>query len=166
MASHRLSFFHTLTPDTSGNVYWQPASILDTNDLYPTNQVLVFTDTATHDKANGQFFVPKNYVGTANIVLRYKTTLTSGNTLWTANYTAIAAAETGDPAAAQETLAGSATAVPGTTNLLKDITIALTSANLAVDDTVLVQIGRNGAGADTAAGTLQLVDAYFDYADA
>jgi hypothetical protein len=165
MATHRLSFIDTLAPDTTGNVFWQPASILDTNDLYPTNPVLVFTDTATHDKANGRFVVPKNYVGSASLVLRYKTTLTSGNTLWTANYTSIANAETGDPAAAQETLNGTATAVPGTTNLLKDITIALTAGNFAADDTVLIQIGRNGAGADTAAGSLQLIDAFFDYAD-
>ena len=165
MATHRLAFADTLVPDTSGSVFWQPASILDTNDTFPTTSVLIYTDTAVHDKAFGRFFVPKNYVGSANIIVRYKTTVTSGNTLWTAGYTSIAPGETGDPAAVQEALGGSATAVPGTTNLLKDITIALTAANLAVDDTVLVYVGRNGAGADTAAASLQLVDVFFEYAD-
>jgi hypothetical protein len=165
MATHRLSFADLLTPDTSGNVFWQPASILDTNDFYPTNPVLVFANTGTHDKANARFLVPKNYVGTAKIILRHKTTVTSGNLLLTCNYTSIAAGETGDPAAAQETFGGSAAAVPGTANLLQDTTFTLTSANLAVDDTVLVQIGRNGAGADTAAASLQLVDCFFEYAD-
>lgn len=166
MATHRLSFGALLSPDTSGSVYWQPASILDTNDLAPTNQVLVFADTSTLLTASATFAVPKNYVGTAKIIVRYKTTVTSGNVLWTADYRSIAAGESGDPSTWQESLAGSATAVAGTTNLLSDITFTLTSANLAVDDTVLVRIGRNGAGADTAAASLQLVDAIFEYADA
>jgi hypothetical protein len=166
MTAFRLSFADLLVPDTSGNVFWQPASLIDTNDFYGTNQILAFANTATHDKANARIVVPKNYVGTATIVVRFKTTATSGDALWTCNYTSIAANETGDPAAAQETLAGSATAVPGTTNLLKDITFTLTSANIAPDDTLFIQIGRNGAGADTVASTLQLVDCFFDYADA
>lgn len=166
MATHRISLTSSLTPDTSGSVYWSPSSILDTNDFFPTQQVLIFADTATHDKAHGRFTVPKNYVGTASLIIRYKTTVTSGNTLWTAAYVSIAAGETGDPSAAQETLNGSATAVQGTTNLLKDITISLTSANFTVDDTVLFYIGRNGAGADTAASNLQLYDVFFEYADA
>lgn len=166
MATHRLSFGSLLTPDTSGNVFWQPASILDTNDLAPTNQVLIFKDTSTLVTASATFLVPKNYVGTAKVYVRYKTTVTSGDVLWTVDYRAIAAAESGDPSSWQESLAGSATAVAGTTNLLSDISFTLTSANLAVDDTVLIRISRNGAGADTAAASLQLVDAIFEYADA
>lgn len=166
MATHRLSFGSLLTPDTSGNVFWQPASILDTNDLAPTNQVLIFKDTSTRDTASCTFAVPKNFVGTAKVYVRYKTTVTSGNVLWTVDYRAIAAGETGDPSSWQESLAGSATAVAGTTNLLSDISFTLTSANIAVDDTILIRVGRNGAGADTAAASLQLVDAIFEYADA
>jgi len=165
MATHRLSFGALLSPDTSGNVWWQPAGILDTNDLAPTNQVLIFANTSTLDTASCTFMVPKNYVGTAKIIVRYKTTVTSGNVLWTLDYRAIAAGESGDPATWQESLAGSATAVAGTTNLLSDIEFTLTSSNLAVDDTVLIRVSRNGAGADTAAASLQLVDAVFEYAD-
>ena len=165
MATHKLAFGSLLNPDTSGSVYWQPASILDTNDLYPTNQVLIFADTATLLKSSGAFTVPKNYVGTAKIILRYKTTVTTGNVLWTLDYRAIAAGESADPTTHQESLAGTATAVPGTINLLGDIEFTLTSANLAVDDTVLCLISRNGAGADTAAASLQLVEAYFQYSD-
>jgi len=165
MATHRLSFGGLLTPDTSGNVFWQPASILDTNDKFPTVQVLAFKDTATLDTAMATFQVPKNYVGTAKVFIRYKTTATSGNTLWTVDYRAVADGESGDQATFQESLAGTATAVPGTTNLLKDLAFTLTSANLAVDDTVYITVGRNGAGADTVAATLQLVEAIFEYSD-
>lgn len=165
MATHRLSFASLLTPDTSGSVFWQPSSILDTNDLAPTSQVLIFADTSTLLTASCTFPVPKNFVGTAKVYVRYKTTVTSGNILWTVDYRAIAAGESGDPSSWQESLAGSATAVAGTTNLLSDISFTLTSANFAVDDTVLIRIGRNGAGADTAAASLQLVDAIFEYAD-
>ena len=166
MATHRLSFGSLLTPDTSGSVFWQPASVLDTNDLAGTDQVLIYADTATLLKGFAHFQVPKNYVGTAKVIVRYKTTATSGNVLWTLDYRAIAAGETGDPATWQESLAGTATAVAGTTNLLSDIEFTLTSSNLAVDDTVLVSVNRNGAGADTVAASLQLVDAIFQYADA
>jgi len=165
MATHRLSFGGLLVPDTSGNVFWQPSAILDTNDLAPSSQVLVFKDTATLDTAAATFSVPKNYVGTAKVIVRYKCTATSGNVLWTLDYRAIAATETGDPSSWQESLAGTATAVPGTTNLLADISFTLTSANLAADDTVLVRVGRNGAGADTVAASVQLVGAVFEYAD-
>ena len=166
MATHRVSFAALLQPDTSGNVFWQPSSILDTNDLYPTNQVLIFKDTATLLKSFASFLVPANYVGTAKVVVRYKTTVTTGNVLWTLDYRAIANGESGDPSTHQESLAGTATAVAGTTNLLSDITFTLTSANIAANDTMLISINRNGAGADTAAASLQLVDAYFEYSDA
>jgi hypothetical protein len=166
MATHRLSFHGLLTPDTSGNVFWQPSGILDTNDLAPALPVLIFKDTATLDTAVASFAVPKNYIGTAKVILRYKTTVTTGNVLWTVDHRAIAETETGDPTTWQESLAGAATAVPGTTNLLADISFTLTSANLAVDDTVLIRVGRNGAGADTAAASLQLLDATFEFADA
>jgi len=166
MATHRISFGQALVPDTSGSVYWQPASILDTNDKWPTDQVLVFADTSTLLLAYGHVLVPQNYVGTAKIYVIYKTTATSGNTLWTVDYRAVADGESLDQATYQESLAGAATAVPGTTNLRKDISFTLTAANLAAGDVLQVVIGRNGAGADTVAASLQLVDAVLEYADA
>jgi hypothetical protein len=128
--------------------------------------VLVFKDTATLDTAMATFAVPKNYVGSAKIYLRYKITVTTGNVLMTVDYRAIAETESADPTTYQESLAGTATAVPGTARLLADLAFTLTSANLAVDDTVYVTLGRNGAGADTAAASLELIDAVFEYADA
>lgn len=167
MATFRLSFAPLLQPDTSGNAVWQAASVLDTNDLYPTNQVLIFKDTSTLIKSFGTFLIPANYVGTAKIVVRYKTTVTTGNVLWTLDYRAIAVGETGDPTTHQESLAGTATAVPATINLLADITFTLTSANLAANDTIYISLNRNGVGGtpDTAAASLQLIDAYLEYAD-
>lgn len=165
MATLKVPFGSLLNPDTSGSVFWQPASILDSNDLYPTNEVLIFADTATLLKSSGVFTVPQNFVGTAKIILRYKTTVNTGNVLWTIDYRAIAAGESADPTTHQESLAGTATAVPATINLLADIEFTLTSANLAAGDTVLILVNRNGAGADTAAASLQLIEAYFQYSD-
>jgi len=165
MATHRISFAGLLVPDTSGNVFWQPASILDVNDKFPTIPVLIFKDTATLLTAMAAFLLPQNYVGTAKILLRYKTTVTTGNVLWTVDYRAIAATEDGDPTTYQESLAGTATAVPGTARQLADISFTLTSANLAAADSLFLTIGRNGAGADTAAASLELIDAWLEYND-
>lgn len=166
MATYRLSFGALLSPDASGSVYWQPSGILDTNDLAPTDQVLIFADTATLLKSFAHLQVPKNFVGTAKVFLRLKCTATSGDVLMTLDYRSIAVAETGDPATWQESLAGTATAIPATTNLFFDISFTLTSSNLAVDDTVLISVNRNCAGADTVAASIQLYDAIFEYADA
>lgn len=167
MALHRLDFGALLGPDTSGNVRWQKSRILDTNALFGDDYELVFDNTGTLDTAGCRFLVPKNYVGTAKIIVRYKTTVTSGNVLFTVDYRAIATSgESGDPSTWQESLAGTATAVPGTTNHEAEISFTLTSANLAVDDSVKFRLGRNGAGADTAAAAVRVVGVFFEYADA
>lgn len=165
MATRRVYFGSLLTPDTSGNVWWQPSSILDTNDLYPTRPVLVFADTATKDSAMCEFPMPKNYVGTAKLGVRFKTTATSGNVLWTVDYTSKSTGETGDPSAHQRSLAGTATAVAGTTNFEAEVLLTATDADFAIDDLVSVMVSRNGAGADTVAASMQLLEAFFEYAD-
>lgn len=166
MATHRLSFFDLLIPDTSGSVYWQPASILDTNDLYPTTQVLVLADSGTKVGASCHVMVPKNYVGTAKIGMRWKATATSGDVVWDVDYRAIAVNEAGDPTTHQESLTVTDTA-DGTANDLNDADVTLTASNLAVDDTLFVTVSRDGAsGSDTMAASAQLVDAWLEYADA
>lgn len=165
MATHRLYFGALLAPDTSGSVFWQPASILDSNDLSFVH-VLVFKDTSTKDKASAVIAVPKNYVGTAKFGVIWKTTATSGNVVWNVDYRSIADGETLDPSSWQESLAVT-DAAKGTTNQMNDANVSATSANLAVDDLILVTISRDGtSGSDTVSASAQLYEAYLEFADA
>lgn len=159
-------FTGLLTPDYSGSVIWQGSGILDTNDLATSNQVLVFADTSTLLRSFATFRVPGDYAGTlAQVRIRFKTTATAGNALWSLDYYVGTAGETGDPSAWTESLAGTATAVPGTTNLWQDFVFTLTHGNIAAGDTMIVSVNRNGAGADTVAAALQLMEGTFLYAD-
>jgi hypothetical protein len=160
-----LPIYQGLTPGTSGNVWWEPASIVLANDLYPTRQVLRFKDTATLDYAYTRFRVPQNYVGTAKITFRYAVNATSGNASFKVNYKSIADAESFDPTTADETPAADTAAVPGTALVEKERTITLTSANLATGDLVEFGIGRDGAGSDTVAADILLLDCNFTYND-
>lgn len=166
MATHRIYFGGLLVPDTSGNVYPQPASINDANDLYPTVPVIIFADTSTKIGASCVIPIPKNYVGTPKIGVRWKTTATSGDVVWDVDYRAIANNEPGDPSTHQEALTVTDTA-DGTARDLNDAEVSLTAANLAVDDSLFVTVSRDGAsGSDTMAAAAELVDAWFEYADA
>lgn len=155
-------------PDASGNVYLEPAAVnLESNDRYP-GLVPVFKDTSTRLKLGVRFRVPDNYVGSPNIVLLWATTVTSGKVVWEFDYTAIAAGESADPSADQESTSSTGTTVPGTARLVAQDTIALTAANLAPGDWVEGSIVRDGADTtnDTAAASAYLLGAFFQYADA
>lgn len=165
MATHRINLLAVALPDTSGNVFWKPSSLDDVNDRFP-HEVLAFKDTATRLLASGQFTVPKNYVGTAKVAGRWKTTATTGNVRWEVDYKAIAAGESLDPSTDDESV-GATDAAPATARLAKDFSINLTSANLAVDDTVLFTVARDGAdAADTLAAEAHLEELWFEYNDA
>ena len=165
MATHRLYFGQRLEPDTSGNVYWRPASIKDSNDLYAGQQVLVFKDSGTKIGASARVEIPKNYVGSAKVGVRWRTGVTSGNFVLDVDYRSIAVAESSDPSTHQESLTVT-DAAAGTARLLNDAEVSLTSANIAVDDTFFVNISRDGNdAADTVADDVELEDAWFEYAD-
>jgi hypothetical protein len=169
MAVHHISILGAATlPDTSGNVYFEPAAVnFQANDRY-SQSVAVFKDTSTRDTLGGNFRVPQNYVGTAKVGLVWGTTATSGDVRLEFDYTAIADGESGDPSADQESVAATVT-VPGTARLLKVTEISLTSGNLVAGDLVQFRIARDGAEAgplDTLAASLYLLAAYFSYADA
>lgn len=162
-----MPIYGLLAPDTSGNAWWEPSSIALTNDLYAARQVLRFKDTATKITAAGAFTIPKNYVGSAALVLRWAISAITGNVQLTGDYRAIADGESFDPTTHQESVNSGAVAVPGTTFLEKETSISLTSANFSVDDLVEILIGRDGSsGNDTAAADLLLLMAWLQYADA
>ena len=153
-------------PDTTGSVWPEPASIFQANDRYP-GLVFAFADTSTRIKLGVGFRVPENYVSLPKIVLYWAVTVTSGKVVWEFDYTSIAATESTDPSADQESVTSTGTTVPGTARLLAIETISLTAANLAALDWLQGSIVRDGAdtGNDTAAGTAYLLGAFFTYSD-
>lgn len=169
MAIHRIPILGwSCKPDNSGSVYSEPAAVnMQTNDRYP-QMVWVFADTATKISLGGSFMVPKNYVGTAAIVLVWtKVGTSTNNALWDFDYTAVASGESSDPSADQEAATSGLVAGSGTSLVEQVTTINLTSANLVVDDLVQFSISRDGVGETTGLATsLYLLGAFFQYADA
>lgn len=170
MATHQIIILGTLTlPDSSGNVFPEPAAAnLEANDRYP-GSVLVFTDTATRDGLGFGFTVPQNYVGSPQFRMVYATPATTGVLRAEIDYTSIASGETVDPSADQENLVQSIT-VPGTTRLLDVQAIGSpTAGNFASGDLcrgTLYRDGLEGAPIDTLADAAYLFTLIFEYADA
>lgn len=168
MATHRLPIidWHA-TPDSSGSVFVEPYPTKATNDLWD-HLHFIFSDTATRIGLFGLFTVPQNYVGTAQLVIVWTTTATSGDVEWDFDYRAIGGDDTEslDQASAQETVNNNDTA-PSATDERMVCTINLTSSNLAAGDVVEFLLARDGTdGGDTIAAAVALVEAYFQYADA
>lgn len=169
MSTFRLPILAWSTlPDSNASTYFEPSNLnFGTNGLYP-HLLLSFNDQANREGISGSFVVPQNYVGSAKIVPVWATTATSGVVVWDFDYTAVGgdSAESLDPAANQEAVTGSDTA-SGTSRRRQELSISLTSANLAAGDTVLFNFYRDGAdAADTLAASAFLFELFFEYADA
>jgi hypothetical protein len=168
MATHRLPILGWQTrPGNTGNVFLESYTIKATNDVWGHN-VFVFNDTATRDQLRGVFHVPKNYVGTANLVIVWTTTATSGDVEWDFDYRAVGGdnAESLDQTGNQQSVNSNDTA-PGAANRRMEITIALTDGNFAADDTVEFTLFRDGTDAgDTIAAAVMLFGLFFEYNDA
>lgn len=167
MANHRVPILGWQTvPDASGDVFFEPADIKATNKVWD-RQVCVFNDTATRIGLHGQFNVPKNYVGTANLIVVWTSTATSGDVEWDFDYRAVGGNDTEslDQAGTQESVNANDTA-PSATDERMEISIALTDANFAADDSVLFTHFRDGTdGGDGIAAAVQMVDLFFEYSD-
>lgn len=172
MATHRLPILGWATnPDSSGDVYFEPADIKGTNDFFK-GMVLVFNDTSNDDEVFGRFTVPQNYVDTANLVIIWTTTATTGDVEFGFAYRAVGGndAESLDQSSAQESLlSGNNDTAPSAANERMEYTIALTDGNFAAGDTVQFIFSREGADAgsgDTIAAAVRIYDLYFEYNDA
>lgn len=168
MATFRQSILGWATrPDSSGNVFFENYSIKATNDNWP-GLVCVFNDTSTKLNLHGRFEVPQNYVGTANLVVVWTTTATTGDVEWDFDYRAVGGNDTEslDQATAQQSVNSNDTA-PSAANERMEISIALTDGNFAAGDTVEYILSRDGVDAgDTIATAVMLFDAIFEYDDA
>ncbi len=164
MATHRISIgTWAMLPDTSGNVWLEPASLTQTNDRYP-QLVARFRDTATKDSLGFRFQIPQNYVGTAKFYVCWTTTATSGNAIWTVDYSSAGQTASLDPSADEENLTVT-TAAPGSSQTGVQSSMTATAANFAAGDICQGKLSRNGAGSDTIAADLVVYEFFFEYAD-
>lgn len=148
-------------PDTSGNVWLEPASLTQTNDRYP-QMVVRFKDTATKDSLGFRFQVPMDYVGAAKFYVNWTTTATSGNAIWTVDYTCTGQTATLDPSADEENLTVT-TAAPGTSQTGVVSSMTATAGNLAAGDICQGKLSRNGAGMDTISADLVVYEFYLEH---
>jgi hypothetical protein len=173
MASHRLPILGWATrPDDTGDCFPEPYDILATNDVWDRLIFRMGRDNAAQPTVrggiHGGFAVPKNYVGTAVLVIVWTATLTTGNVVFDFEYRTVAGNDTTslDQAGTEESVTVTDTA-PGAAHRRLEATVNLASANFAVDDEVQFFFARDGAdAADTMAGSALLFGIYFQYADA
>jgi hypothetical protein len=168
MATHRISILGAnTTPDSSGDVFFEPYPIKATNDFW-NYLVAVFNDTATKNGLHGSFAVPQNYVGSASLVIVWTATATTGVVVWDVDYRAIGGNDTEslDQATAQESASSNDTA-PSAVHERMEISVALTDGNFAAGDTVQFILSRDGVSAsDTMAAAAIVHQVLFEYADA
>lgn len=170
MATHRIPILGWATkPDASGDVFFEPATVKATNDFFQ-ELVLVFNDSGADDEIFGRFTVPQNYVDTANLVIIWTSTATSGDVEWGFAYRAVGGNDTEslDQSSAQESLlSGNNDTAPSATDERMEYSIALTDGNFAAGDTVQYIFSREGADAgDTMAAAARVFALYFEYNDA
>lgn len=173
MATHRIPILGwSARPDDTGDCFFEPYDILATNDVWDR---LVGRFGASNSAAptvragvHGGFTVPKNYVGSASIVIVWTSTLTSGNVVWDFEYRTVGGDDTTslDQAGTEESLTVT-DAAPTAAHRRLQASITLTAGNLAADEEVTFFLARDGAdAADTLAGSALLFQALFQYADA
>lgn len=161
-AVRRISVLNGFTlPDTSGNVWYEPASVTQTNDRYPQG-IWRFKDTATKDSLGIRFSVPADYFGAGKLYVFWTTTATSGNAIWALDYSSAAVTASVDPSADEESLTVT-TAAPGSSQTGVSSSMTLTAADVAANDFFQGKVSRNGAGSDTIAADLVVYDVVFEY---
>ena len=153
-------------PDSSGDVFLEPASVKQTNDVFD-RWIMIFNDTSTKIGFAGGFFVPKNYNTSAKIYPIWTSTATSGNVVWTFDYRTVGGDDTTslDQSGTEES-ASVTDAAPTAANRRLEPSISLTSANFAADEQVSFHLYRDGtSGSDTMAAAAQLWELIFEYSD-
>lgn len=164
MATFRMSILgFAVLPDTSGNVWCEPAALTQSNDRY-AQMVARFKDTGTKDCLGFRFPVPNNYVGNPVFEIIWTTTATSGNAIWNADYSSAAKTASLDPSADEEALTVT-TAAPGSSQTGVASRMSATAGNFTPNDICQGRICRNGAGSDTIAADLIVYEVIFEYTD-
>ena len=162
-----------VVPDTSGKVYPEPLDVLGSNDVWLHLIVRIDEDgnnnaqLSTRVGSYGQFSVPAEYGGAAELVILWTATVTTGTAVWDFEYRSIGGddAESADQAGTQESVTESDAAPTAAFRRLA-LTVSLTAGSFAPGDLVEFFLGCDGTdGADTLAGARLLLDAWFQYSD-
>lgn len=150
-------------PDSSGNVWFEPAAISQTNDRYP-QLITRFRDSGTKVGVGTNFTVPQNYTSGGTFVILWASTATTGDVVWDVDYTSIAASgETFDPNSDQEALTVT-TSTNGTAQIGNSSSVAATAGNFVAGDLVQATISRDGlSGSDTMAADAIVYAIIFQY---
>lgn len=172
MATHVISILGGNTmPDNSGNCWFEPYSILATNDVWQFLIVRFGLSNAaqptTRIGLHGQFTVPQNYVGNAAFRPIWTSTITSGNVVWDLDYRTVNGddAESFDQASNEQSITVTDVA-PTAAHRRLTPTLTPTAANFSAGETVEFTLFRDGAdGSDTMAGSSILIDLLFQYTD-
>jgi len=167
VATHRVPLLGSTTlPDSSGSVIWTPWDVIGSNDVWKY-AVWNFKDTATDIGLYSTVYLPANYVGSAKVGYIWTASPTSGNVLWGFEYRAIGGdnSESLDQSGTQEDVTVQ-DAAPGAAFRRLEVTVNLTSGNLAAGDLIQCRIYRDGTSiADDLAGDAYLHFAYLEYSD-
>lgn len=169
MATHRLPILGWATkPGPSGDVFFQSYDVVATNNFWD-HLVLTFNDTSLKDICHGKFTVPKNFVGSAKVIVVWTCIPTSGNVVFDFDYRGVGGNDTEslDQATAIESVTVT-DAAPSAIHERMEAEMTLTSSNLAVDDEVQFHFSRDGAvggPTDTIAGAVHVFQLIFEYAD-
>ena len=156
---------HSLRLNSTDGNFIEGSDVKDVNDVFK-NSVIVLNDTGTKIGFYGSFDVPGDYVGGAKFIIKYKTTATSGDFENDIDYSSIATGESGDPAAAQESLNQNDT-VPGTARIIAENELTATAGNFAANDICKYAVWRdNTDGGDTVSAAQIIEDVLFEYTDA
>lgn|SRR3990167_4592311 len=150
-------------PDTTGNVWFEPAALSQTNDRYP-QLITRYKDSGTKVCIGTNYTVPQNYTGAGTFVVLWVSTATTGAIVWDVDYTSISASgETFDPNSDQEALTVTTTTA-GTSQIGSSSSVAATAANFVAGDLVQANICRDGLDAsDTLAADGVVYAIIFQY---
>lgn len=167
MATHRIPIlgFNTV-PDNGGDVFFEPYTIKAINDVWGY-LVAVFNDTAARDGLRGKFNVPENYVGSANVLVRWTSTAIAGDVELDFDYRTVGGDDTEslDQAGTQESVNINDTA-PSAANERMTAILPLTDGNFAAGDEVQFELFRDGTDAgDTLAAAITVHGVMFEYSD-
>lgn len=108
-----LPFHFALTPDVSGNVWWQPDVVAHAGSLFPTAQVLIFGGAGSAYAIG--LVIPSSYSGLTPQFRIYFKAGSTGDVAFTIAYCNVAVAALGTPTAFDETLTCTGTNTGGDT---------------------------------------------------
>lgn len=160
-------------PDTTGECWAEPYSILATNDRWPYNIFRFGLNNAAQPTVRHGFYgsivIPQNYANTPVLRILWTSSLTTGDVVWDFDYRVVGGNDTTslDQTSQDEAVTVTDTA-PGAAHRLLDVTINLTSGNFTSSGGKILQFGffRDGVdAADTLAGAAILHNLLFRYSD-